>query len=317
MRSARNAATGTSLPVSVRPRRRSLLVHGVEARWAVAMVLPAVLGFAFLTALPLAIAGVLSFTRYRPGGSPTFVGFQNYVELSRDPLVIKSLSVTFSFAVGAVILTMIVALALAILVSQPLPGTAVFRTIFYLPVLLPSVAAAILWLWVFEPDFGLLNGILKSFGIPRGPAWISDSRTVLPSLIVLNAWACGTMMIIFVAGLRQIPTDLYDAVAVDGGGSLTKFRHVTLPMLTPIIFFNLTIGLLGFFQAFSEAFIMTQGGPANASLMYVFFLFRTAFYQGQLGYASALMFPFLLLIVACVGFIFIAGRRFVYYEGLR
>jgi multiple sugar transport system permease protein len=285
---------------------------GVETRWGIAFAMPSLVGFTLLTLLPIGVAAVLSFTDYNVVGVPSYIGVANYEALAHDPLVIKSLTVTIYFALGAVTLTMLLGFALALLVSQRLPGAGIFRTIFYLPVLIPSIANAILWLWVFEPEFGLLNGMLRLAGI-HGLAWVSDSRTVIPSIIGMNAWACGNMMIIFTAGLRQVPGELYDAVSVDGGGRLAQFRHVTLPILTPVIFFNAAIGVLGFFQQFSEDFIMTAGGPANASLFYVFFLYRTAFRYGELGYASALMFPFLLLIICVTGLLFLAARRWVYY----
>jgi multiple sugar transport system permease protein len=182
---------------------------------------------------------------------------------------------------------MLFAFGLALLLNQKLRGGSIFRTIFYLPSIVPAIASSVLWLWLFNPDFGLLNAILSTFGIPK-QQWIYDESTVLPSLIFMNLWGVGPMMIIFLAGLHGIPKQLYEAVEVDGGKTLHKLWHITIPMLTPTILFNLILSIIDTLQAFTQPYVMTQGGPNNGSLLYVLYLYRKAFQEYEMGYAAAL-----------------------------
>ena len=180
--------------------------------------------------------------------------------------------------------------------------------------LVPLIANTILWTWLFNPDFGLFNSGLEQLGLPTS-MWLYDERTVIPSLILMAVWGFGNATVIFLAGLQGVPTHLYEAVEVDGGGMLDKLRHVTVPMMTPTIFFNLVLGLIGSFQAFAEAYAMTNGGPNNSSLFYVFYLYRTAFTESRMGYVSALSWVLFLVILLFTVLIFRSARSWVYYEG--
>lgn len=285
-----------------------------QQRWGVLLALPALLGFVLFTVGPMLASFGFSLTDWTIGAAPKYLGLGNYAQLARDPLFYKSLANTLYYALGSVPLLLVVAFAAALLLNRQIRGRALFRTIYYLPVLVPSIANALLWLWMFNPDNGLLNGALRAAGLP-GAQWIYDERTAIPSLILMSVWGFGNAAVIFLAGLQGVPRQLYEAVEVDGGGALSKLRHVTLPMMTPTIFFNLVIGLIGAFQAFDQAYIMTQGGPSNATLFYVFYLYRTAFSESRMGYASALAWLLFLVILVATLLVFRSARNWVYYEG--
>ena len=286
-----------------------------EAFWGVVCVLPAILGFLLWQLGPIVGSLLLAFTDWSVAGVPHWIGSANFQKIFfNDELFYKSLSVTLSYALLSVPLTMLFAFALALLLNQKLAGTRIFRTIFYLPSTVPVIASSVLWLWLFNPDFGLLNAILDQLGLPK-QQWIYDEATVLPSLILMNLWSVGPMMIIFLAGLQGIPRYLYEAVEVDGGNALHKLWHITVPLLTPTILFNLILSIIDTLQAFTQPYVMTQGGPNNASLLYVLYLYRKAFKEAQMGYASALAW-ILFVFIAVVSFLVMrSSRRWVYYEG--
>jgi multiple sugar transport system permease protein len=257
----------------------------------------------------------IAFTDWTVASSPHWIGAQNFQRmLFHDELFLKSLSVTSIYALVSVPLGMLFAFVLALLLHQKLRGRSIFRTIFYLPSTVPAIASSVLWLWLFNPDFGLLNAILSKFGIPK-LQWIYDETTVLPSLILMNLWGVGPMMIIFLAGLQGIPKQLYEAVEVDGGRAIHKLWFVTIPMLTPTILFNLILSIIDTFQAFTQPYVMTQGGPNNGSLLYVLYLYRKAFQEYEMGYAAALAW-ILFLIIALISFVVLrTSKSWVYYEG--
>jgi multiple sugar transport system permease protein len=287
----------------------------MEQRWGLLLGLPAMLGFIIFTIGPMVASGWISLTDWNIYGDASFVGLDNYREmLTEDPLFFKSLWVTLYYTFASVPLLLLVAFAAALLLNADVRGKAIFRTIFYLPVLVPLIANTILWTWLFNPDFGLFNTSLEQLGLPTS-MWLYDERTVIPSLILMAVWGFGNATVIFLAGLQGVPAHLYEAVEVDGGGLLDKLRHVTIPMMTPTIFFNLVLGMIGSFQAFAEAYAMTNGGPNNASLFYVFYLYRTAFTESRMGYASALSWVLFLVILLFTVLIFRSARSWVYYEG--
>jgi multiple sugar transport system permease protein len=285
----------------------------LERRWGLLMALPAILGFVIFTAGPMVASLWLSFTDWQVGGAPSFVGTGNYRALADDELFWKSLSATTYYTLGAVPLSLIVAFAVAMLLNQRVRGLPVWRTIFYLPTLVPAIANVVLWIWIFNPDFGLLNSLLRQGGLPTG-MWIYDESTAVPSLIIMSTWGFGNTMVIFLAGLQGVPQHLYEAVSVDGGGPWHRFRHVTLPMMTPTIFYNLVVGVIGTFQVFNQAYVMTEGGPNNATLFYVYYLFRKAFRESEMGYASALAWALFMIIMVATFLLFRNARRWVYYE---
>ena len=287
----------------------------MERNWGIALAIPAILGFLLFTIGPMVASFGLGLTDWNIYGEANYVGLANYREMfAEDRLFRKSLFVTVYYALGSVPLTLLVAFLVALLLNRDVKGRSIFRTIYYLPVLVPVIANTILWLWLFNPDFGLLNAALEGAGLPASQ-WIYDDRTAVPSLMLMSAWGFGNAAVIFLAGLQGVPQHLYDAVAVDGGGAWHKLLHVTIPMMTPTIFFNLVIGLIGAFQAFAEAYVMTEGGPNNATLFYVFYLYRTAFTESRLGYACALAWLLFLVILVVTMVVFRSGRSWVYYEG--
>lgn len=295
-------------------RRRGSGLQRLERNWGILLVMPAILGFLVFTIGPVIASFAISLTDWNIYGDADYIGFANYREmLGDDPLFRKSLGVTLLYASISVPLTMLIAFLVALLLNQDIKGKSIFRTIYYLPVLVPVIANTILWLWLFNPEFGLLNTTLESIGLPTSQ-WIYSADTAVASLALMGAWGFGNAAVIFLAGLQGVPTHLYDAVAVDGGGVWRKLRDVTVPMMTPTILFNLIMGLIGAFQAFSEAYVMTNGGPSNSTLFYVYYLYRTAFTESRMGYASALAWLLFLVIVIVTVLVFRSSKHWVYYE---
>lgn len=278
--------------------------------------LPAILGLLVWTIGPIVASLVLSFTDYQViADTINWIGFDNYIVIFTEDLYFKqALVVTLYFAFASTAATLVAALLIALLMNMKIKGQGLWRTLFYLPVLVPAVAANILWMWLFNPEFGLLNGILRFFGLPAS-MWIYDEASVIPSLILLSIWGCGGAALIFLAGLQEIPKDQLEAVELDGGNAWHQFRFVTLPTISPIIFFNLIMGLIGAFQTFNQAYIMTEGGPNNASLFYVYLIYREAFVHSNMGYASALAWILFLVISLFTVLIFRWGKGWVFYGG--
>ncbi len=276
---------------------------------------PWIIGFLFFTLGPMIASLGLSLTRWDLIGSPEFIGFGNYVELARDPLFWQSLKVTTLYSLGRVPLGIIFGLAVAVLLNQKVRWVGFWRVVYYLPVVLPPVAVSLLWLWIFNPQYGILNGILwQVFGI-RGPSWLQDTTWVLPSLIIMAVWGMlGRNMIIYLSGLQSISPELYEAAEIDGANARHKFMRITLPLLTPIIFFNLVMGLIDSFKIFTQAYVMTEGGPRNASLFYVYYLYQNAFQRFRMGYASALAWVFFFVILLMTLLVFRSSHGWVYHE---
>ncbi|MGP3960234.1 carbohydrate ABC transporter permease [Nonomuraea sp. 3N208] len=285
----------------------------LETRWGILMALPAILGFLIFTIGPMAASAFFSLTDWTIGASPSFVGLDNYTAMARDELFWTSLTTTTYYTLGSVPLVLIVSFVVALLLNQKARGLAVWRTIFYLPTLVPAIANVVLWIWIFNPDFGLLNSLLRQGGLP-GSQWIYAESTAVPSLIIMSTWGFGNTMVIFLAGLQGVPRHLYEAVSIDGGGAWRRFWHVTLPMMTPTIFYNLVVGVVGTFQVFNQAYVMTEGGPNHATLFYVYYLFRKAFTESEMGYASALAWTLFMIIMVVTFLMFRNARRWVYYE---
>lgn len=278
-------------------------------------IAPWLLGFLVFTVYPFLSSAYLSFTRYDIVTKPVWVGGANYTTLlTNDALFWKSLAVTFEFALVAVPLGVIFGVTLALLLNLNLRGMGVYRTIFFLPSILPTVATSVVFLWLFNPEIGLVNRLLNAVGV-SGPEWLQSPTWALPSLVLLSLWAVGGSMVIYLAGLKDIPKHLYEAATIDGASGLQALRHVTLPMLTPVIFFNLVMGLIGVFQYFTEAYIMTQGGPEDSTHFYALYLFERAWRYLDMGLASAMAWVLFLIIMAVTGALFLTQNRWVHYEG--
>jgi len=280
-----------------------------------AFISPWIIGFLLFTAFPFLSSVYLSFTRYNIITPAVWVGGANYhTLLTGDPLFWKSLGVTFRFAAIAVPLGIVAGVALALLLNLNLRGMGIYRTIFFLPSIVPTVATSVVFLWLFNPEIGLVNRLLKLVGV-TGPPWLGSASWALPTLVLMSLWGVGGSMVIYLAGLKDIPSYLYEAAIIDGATPWQRLRHVTLPMLSPVIFFNLVMGLIGIFQYFTEAYIMTQGGPEDSTHFYALYLFERAWRYLDMGYASAMAWVLFLVIMAITGVMFWTQRRWVHYEG--
>jgi len=297
--------------------RRNKL-SGLARREAMAgymFISPWILGFLIFTLGPMIASLVLSFTDWDLLTHPSYSGLYNYSEMFKnDPRYIQSLKVTFIYSLTSVPLHLISSLLVAILLNQKIKGSALFRTILYLPSMVSGVANALLWRWMYSPEWGLINWLLGLMGI-QGPPWLYSKDWALPALIFMSIWGLGQTMVIFLAGLKDIPLQLYEAAEIDGANTIQRFRYITLPMLSPVIFFNLIMGIIGSFQAFTTAQVMTGGGPSNATLLYVLYLYENAFLFFKMGYASAQAWVLFLIVVSFSLLVIKSSPMWVYYEG--
>jgi multiple sugar transport system permease protein len=274
---------------------------------------PWLIGFVLFIAYPIAASFYYSLTDYPILQSPKWVGGKNYVAMVHDPLFWQSLQVTVTYSLLAVSGSIVIGYAIALLLNQRIAGMPVWRTLFFLPSIVPAIAAAYLWAWIFNPDFGLANGLLEFFQLPT-PGWFTSPTWVLPAFIIMTLWAAGGNLIVYLAALQQVPTQLYEAAEIDGAGRWRQLIHVTLPMTSPILLFTFLIGIIASFQVFTAGYVVTNGGPSNASLFYVLYLFRNGWQYFKMGYASALAWVLMLIIMALTLITLWASRRFVYYE---
>jgi multiple sugar transport system permease protein len=231
----------------------------------------------------------------------------------------RALTNTAWYVAFAVPLGTLNALGLALLLNQEVKGQPVFRTLFYLPSVVSGVATATIWLWLFNPSFGPVNLALSALGVPqdRLPGWLTDPRWALSVFVFMSLWGAGNAMLIYLAGLQGVPTHLYEAADLDGANAWVRFRHVTLPQLTPTLLFNLIMGVIGSFQTFTQSFIMTGGGPKDATLFLVLYLYQKAFQQFQMGYASAMAWILFVIVMSFTLLLLYTSKRWVYYEGER
>jgi multiple sugar transport system permease protein len=307
------AVTVHTAGAPARSGRRLLRQQTIEGY---ACILPWLIGFVFFVAGPMLAAFAISFTDWSMLSTPEFIGLDNYKRLLNDPLFYTVLFNTAFISFLAVPLHLAIALVIALGLNEKLHGINIYRTIFYLPSQMPVVASALLWLWILNPDFGLANALLDVLGLPP-LRWLFDPQLSKPSIVLITTWGgVGVPMIIFLAGLQGVPETLHEAASIDGAGSFARFRHITLPMLSPIIFFNLIIGIIASFQAyFTLVFITTQGGPANTSLIYIVYIYFKAFRDFDMGYAATLAWVLFLIVLVLTGLNFLLARFWVHYEG--
>jgi multiple sugar transport system permease protein len=278
-------------------------------------LLPWLIGLVLIIGGPMIASLYLSFTNYSLIQAPEWVGLDNYVRMLSDPRLHKSLAVTFTYVFVGVPLQLIMALAVAMLLNEGMKGLPFYRSVFYLPSMLgSSVAIAVLWRQMFEVD-GLVNQVLRKFGIPATTSWIGDPQYALWTIILLHVWTFGSPMVIFLAGLRQIPGMYYEAASVDGASRWAQFRKITLPLLSPIIFFNLVLQIINAFQAFTQAFVVSNGtgGPADSTLFYTLYLYQRGFVQFQMGYAAAMAWLLVAIIAAFTAINFYFSKHWVFY----
>ena len=287
------------------PRRRLL--------WGYFFITPFILGFFLWFLIPALVAGYLTFHSWNLLSPPRFVGLENIQKLFTDPLLPQSLKATFLYTFLAVPLGLVVSFCLAMLINTKMRGIAIFRTIYYLPSIVPAVANALLWAWMFNTEFGLINTFIRSLGGAK-VAWLQQPAWAVPAFVMISLWASGSAMIIFLAGLQGIPEIYYEAAEIDGAGAWTKLRHVTIPLMSPIILFNLVIGLIGSFQTFVTSLLITNGGPQNSTLFLVLHIYRTAFQSRQMGYAATLSWVLFLILMGLSFIVFRYLGSLVYYE---
>jgi len=299
-------------------RRSRLTLARKEELWALFFIAPWLIGFVVFTAGPMLFSFFFSLTRYNIVDAPIFIGFENYMRaFGRDPLFWHSLRVTIYYGALSLPLGLLVGFGLSLLLNQKIPLLSLWRTIYFLPSVIAGVAVAIVWSRIFSPQGGLLNPFLeRTLGI-QGPGWFTDPSWAIPGLVIMSLWGVGGGVIIYLAGLQGIPTSLYDAARVDGANALQRFRYVTLPMMTPVLFYMLVLGLIGTFQYFTEVYVISggSGGPQRATLFYNLYLYQNAFKFNEMGYASALAWVLFLIVLALTLLVFRSSALWVYYEG--
>jgi multiple sugar transport system permease protein len=287
----------------------------MENRAAYLFLVPWLLGLVCITAGPLLASLYLAFTRYDVLTAPVWIGADNFITmLTADARFWRAAKVTLTYVAVSVPAVLVVSLLLAVVLNRGLSGLAIYRTLFYIPSLIgSSVAIALLWRQVFGAD-GIFNDLMAFLGLPTR-SWIGHPRTALDTLILLHVWTFGATMVIFLAALRQIPQELYEAARIDGAGTLQQFRHVTLPLLTPVTFFNIVLLTIHSFQAFTHAHVVSNGsgGPIDSTLFYTLYLYQRGFVQLEMGYAAAMAWLLLLTIGACTAFYFWTARYWVHY----
>jgi multiple sugar transport system permease protein len=316
------AETQASVPTPAARTSRNLGLRSPsrrEALWGLVFVAPWIIGFLAFTIGPLIASLILSFTDFdlvRPE-AVHFIGLDNYARMVADPLVVQGLIVTARFALIAIPVTMAASLGVALLVNSPrLFGRSFFRTLFYMPIQIPLVASTLVWIGFLNTETGWLNGLLGLVGI-HGPDWLNNAAWVYPALTLIGLWGIGNFMLINLAGLQSVPTELYEAARMDGAGPWSMFRRITIPLMSPILLYNLVISLITTFQYFTQAYVLTngRGDPNNATLFINLDLFREAFVNNHMGYASAIGWLLFTIVLIMTLVLFVIARRRVYYAG--
>jgi multiple sugar transport system permease protein len=305
----------TSAPKLVSAPRKVLTLTQRRNITGYIFIAPFILGFIFWFLIPAIVAGYLTFQKWDLISPPKYVGLDNIQHLFNDPLLIQSLKATFVYTFLSVPLSLLLSFFLATLINREFRGIAIFRTIYYLPSIVPAIATALLWAWMFNTEFGLINVVVRALGGTK-VAWLQSTTWAIPAFVILTLWSAGGAMIIFLAGLQGIPEIYYEAAEIDGAGRWAKLRNITLPLMSPIIFFNFVLGLINTFQIFTVAYLITggTGGPENSTLFLVLYIYRTGFRSQNMGYAAALSWVLfiILLILSFIIFKYMGSR--VYYE---
>ena len=290
-------------------------IESTQFKWGYIFIAPCIIGLLAFNFGPMLFSLIMSFTEWDVITSPHFIGLENYIQVWKEPIVGHSLGVTLYYTILSVPLITIITFLLATLLNTGVKGIFIFRTIFYIPSIVPAVAAAAIWMFIFDPMFGLLNSILRAFSLPP-QNFIYSEEGVIPGLALMAVWAAGNTVVIYLAGLQGISRELYEAADLDGANSFQCFFHITVPLMTPIIFFNTIMSIINAMQTFTQVYIITngQGGPNNASLVYTMLLYRTAFKFQHMGYASAMSWILFLVIAALTIVVFRSSDKWVFYE---
>lgn len=294
--------------------RRSRL-HTRETLTAYLYLIPAFIGLIFITYLPLLSVLGISFFNFSGFSAPKFIGFDNYVKLfTTDPYVKDSIKVTVYFSVVAVIGSMIYSLFIAMLLNRKIPARGFWRAVFYVPYILPATAVYVGWSWMYEANFGFFNYLLSKLGISK-VSFIADSKYVIPSLALIAVWLSGNLIVIFLAGLQNVPRVYHEAAEIDGANSWQRFCNITLPCMTPIIFYNLLMSLITNMQVVTPALALTNGGPGNSSRFMTYLMYDQAFINNRMGYACAISFVFFIIIAVFTAILFATSKSWIFYEG--
>lgn len=286
----------------------------VSKRVPYLFILPWIIGFLVFTLGPLVFSFIMSLFDWPVTSDPTFVGFENYIKMfTDDPQFYKSIGITFKFALVFVPLNLFIALVLALLITQSVKGIKIFRTIFYLPTVVSGVAISIIWGWIFNSEYGILNYILSFIGL-EGPKWLIDPKWAIITIVIASAWGVGTMMLIFYTDIKGIPRDIYEAAAIDGAGPMRQFFYITIPSITPTILFNVITSVIGALQQLTLVLLLTGGGPLKSTYFYGLFVYNNAFKHHKLGYASANAWFMFIIILLLTLLIFKSSSAWVFYE---
>lgn len=293
------------------PKRKSLS----ERTQAYLFLTPALLGLTFITIIPLLGVLYFSFTKWSGLTPPVWIGLQNYVDIfTKDHYFYNSVFVTLYYALGAVFGSLIYTFSVALLLNFRVPGRGLFRAIFYLPYIIPTIAVYIIWTWMYDPRFGVLNFFLRSLGLPKS-MWMSAPQTAVPSLLVIAMWGAGNLIVIFLAGLQDVPVTYHEAAKIDGANAFSRFIHITIPMMTSVIFFNLLMSIITHLQVFVPAQGITKGGPSNSTLFLAFLMYREGFLNNNMGYSAAISFIFFIMVAIITAFIYKYLNKRVFYGG--
>jgi multiple sugar transport system permease protein len=299
-------------------KRMKLTLKGEDTLWSYFFILPWLIGLVAFTIGPMIASLYYSFTEYDILTPPKWIALENYTRLFTDQLFWQSMKVTLYFAVLALPLNLILGYLLAVLLNQKVPGLNLWRTLYYLPSVISGVAVAVLWARLFNPNLGWINFFLKTVvGIKSPPGWLQDTTWAVPALIIMSLWSVGGTMIIYLSGLQGVPTTLYEAARVDGANKFQSFINITLPMTSPVIFFNLVMGLIETFQYFTVAYTTSggTGGPARSTLFYNLYLYQNAFVYFDMGYASAMAWILFFIVLVLTLLVFRSSAGWVFYEG--
>ncbi len=295
------------------PKARRIKARTWESIAGYGFLSPFVLGFSIFTVIPMVATLFMSFTDWNLFDAPSFIGFENYMDLFEDKVFWQSMKATLLYCTGGVILPLVAALLIALLLNQRIRCRAFFRTAFYLPTVLPAVSSVVLWQWMFDPDAGPLNSFLNMLGM-EDSKWIYSESSVMPSLWLMAIWGCGNAVVIFLAALQDVPKHLQEAAEIDGANVFQRFRSITVPAISPVLFFQLLMSVIGAFQVFVPAQLMTGGGPNNSTLFAAFYIYRLNFTEYRMGYACSLAFVVFLMIMMVAAIIFKTSNKWVFYN---
>lgn len=277
-------------------------------------IFPWLIGFAIFTLYPILASFYYSFTKYDITSPPVFIGLQNYIAAFHDEVFFKSVQATLYYTLLSIPIGLTISLVFAMLLNANLFAKGLFRTFLYLPTMISGVSMSLLWTWIFNPQYGLANYLLSLVHI-QGPHWLTDEHWAIPSLVIMSLWTNGEGIMLFLAALQGVPKSLTEAALLDGANWSDRFKNITLPMISPIFLFQLVVGIINSFQVFTQAFVMTNGGPHYATTFYVFYIYQNAFSNFKMGYASALSWMLLAAVMIITFFIMKFSNRYVYYEG--